>query len=1364
MPNFMLLATAWGPKFGGINAFNMDFAIGLAKHLKGAGKVFCAVLSPTENDIGDALKHSVTLLAVDRPTNSPGYDQSWALDVWQKFQTEHPGEKIAWWVGHDVTTGWAAVQGPRVAAGEGQSALIMHMNYADYQSYKGGIGERAHQKEIEQRRLFTSADHCFANGPLLRDALKDIVNTDVTMLIPGLAEVTTIPSSHRLHLITFGRMDRESDRIKQGSLAVAAFGSAIKQAWSIVGLPEKLRDNPQMRVVGINESGGEEERALKRLIADRADRQVNLMALRFDEDRTALFEELGRANISLMLSWHEGFGLTGWEALAAEVPLIVSQQTGLWQLLKETLGERLARGHVRAIDVRGREGEDDSTNFRPEDEALVRDAIIEIAADIQSARNSAAKLKRELKEKLICTWEYTAEQFCRGLASRQPDDAVSTGTAAEQHSTMRSPEVIYIPRLDWPEAFNNKGIEIPDSILLSPESRVVPFHKARIPLRNSIISWALDSDQPIKLRLQTGEGGAGKTRLMIEVCDQLARLHGWHAGFVDRTKGATRGFASLLSRDVSALIVLDYAEGRTSEIINLTREALYSGTDINMRIVLLARDGRDWWDRIAEQAGDDRALAAVLRSFKTKTGPYPMSKELIEASDRPAFFNEALNAFAAAKKIGLTDVSAPDLTGPQFGMPLFIHLAALAQLRGGPSADEQDLLGATLEHERRYWLALMNDVGMDREYLPALEQALAMLTLCGGKRSAKESRAVIDRVPRLREVSPPARLRVFDVLRRLYPFENGVSGLQPDLLGEALVGEALADDDELLDTAFGTEDARQDARHALTVLTRLARRVPAEQRWIKSALERYLTNISEDALFVGMETGAPMPEVHAEALRSAARPKRRHAVSMLRGMLPETSLNLADLSIEIGRQAVAFQDEKDWSSRKHHVRHFDSLTALGKALTDNGKFVEAVGTFEEATRHARNVFRSKSDRDREHLGVAIGNLTDSLRRVGRYEAAHLNALENEVIWRELAQRKPRFFRRTWAQSLLSLGFVLEDLGRFAESLELAQQSVRIKRELARSDPKTNRVDLAKGLAALANALDGVGQVAEALRIFRESESVWRTLADEDPDEHRGGWADALLGFGSEILKVGLTEDALRMAEEAEAILRDLSERQPNRYTKAWASSLNSLSLAFRDAGRFDEALTRAEEAERAMRGLADEQPDAHRMRWAQALANLAEALLNASRPSEALATAYEVISIMEPVSSRYPIIYRPWLGFSRRVASDCYLALGQNEEALREAQNAVNIWSETATLRANFESVQVARSFLTLMRCENKLGQSERILEVVKQAFGLLKRPFDENPRPIRSLLSEMIELATQAGHENITSVVPSEMLKITNG
>src|SRR5712691_3847957 len=74
MPNFMLLATAWGPKHGGINAFNMDFAIGLSSYLGSKGKIFCAAFSPPEEDVVNARQSGVHLVRVDRPDDSPVYD------------------------------------------------------------------------------------------------------------------------------------------------------------------------------------------------------------------------------------------------------------------------------------------------------------------------------------------------------------------------------------------------------------------------------------------------------------------------------------------------------------------------------------------------------------------------------------------------------------------------------------------------------------------------------------------------------------------------------------------------------------------------------------------------------------------------------------------------------------------------------------------------------------------------------------------------------------------------------------------------------------------------------------------------------------------------------------------------------------------------------------------------------------------------------------------------------------------------------------------------------------------------------------------------------------------------------------------
>ena len=97
---------------------------------------------------------------------------------------------------------------------------------------------------------------------------------------------------------------------------------------------------------------------------------MNILAQPFTAQREPLFDQLGRANLALMLSWHEGFGLTGWEAIAAQVPLIVSRQSGLYRLVQERIGTP-GTACLKGLDIQGQEGDDDCTNFTAEDEAHV---------------------------------------------------------------------------------------------------------------------------------------------------------------------------------------------------------------------------------------------------------------------------------------------------------------------------------------------------------------------------------------------------------------------------------------------------------------------------------------------------------------------------------------------------------------------------------------------------------------------------------------------------------------------------------------------------------------------------------------------------------------------------------------------------------------------------------------------------------------------------------------------------------------------------------------------------------------------------------------------------------------------------------
>ena len=125
-----------------------------------------------------------------------------------------------------------------------------------------------------------------------------------------------------------------------------------------------------------------------------------------------------------------------------------------------------------------------------------------------------------------------------------------------------------------------------------------------------------------QIALAGGRGrGPGETQLLIEVCDQLETHHGWRAGFVNSSPSSAGGLPSLLREGRSCLLVLDYAETRTKEIVALVEAALRTSSAPLVRLVLLAREGRDMIElQLDLQSFEkDKAVAAILIvGFKRK--------------------------------------------------------------------------------------------------------------------------------------------------------------------------------------------------------------------------------------------------------------------------------------------------------------------------------------------------------------------------------------------------------------------------------------------------------------------------------------------------------------------------------------------------------------------------------------------------------------------------------------------------------------------------------------------------------------------------------------------------------------------------
>lgn len=422
MEQLVFITTAWGPKHGGVNAFNTDLAKA-ARVLLGPGTVLCVVLDATEEEVREAENAGVKLLALgikgaDRvdETHAPGL-----LDAVRAHVKD-----VRWWIGHDVISGPAAVAlraNGQGRARQGKSAVIHHMSYIDYSAVTHGDASVAKAKKDLQQKIFQRADRLIAVGPLLRDSLRELVQgkKEVAMLVPGLADIRPLAEPPKaFSAMTFGRFDPKNEPLKQVRLAVAGFANACRTAnESLIG-PEALRYRPRLYLYGVSE-GADEYRQWQTYASEKAARLLNVLPLPYEHNRLKLFDELKQSSVAMMLSWHEGFGLVGWEAISAGIPLIVSRRMGLYQLIEEELGAS-GIGCLKVVEIRGALGHsaDAGESFLPEDLTEVTNAILEVAARPDSWRRNAQKLRDQLLEKRY-TWDNAAMAFAQALGLNRPE-------------------------------------------------------------------------------------------------------------------------------------------------------------------------------------------------------------------------------------------------------------------------------------------------------------------------------------------------------------------------------------------------------------------------------------------------------------------------------------------------------------------------------------------------------------------------------------------------------------------------------------------------------------------------------------------------------------------------------------------------------------------------------------------------------------------------------------------------------------------------------------------------------------------------------------------------------------------------------
>ena len=592
--------------------------------------------------------------------------------------------------------------------------------------------------------------------------------------------------------------------------------------------------------------------------------------------------------------------------------------------------------------------------------------------------------------------------------------------------------------------------------LLDPRRGLVKFVGRDRELAE-LLTWCEDG-QPRGVRLVTGSGGVGKTRLSVELCARLDP-RGWRCVRVSDHDGASALRAARWGWPGRVLLVVDYAETRI-RLPQLLREVAADAGPV--RLLLLARSAGEWWDRLSAGEPAVRDLLAVAG------GNEPLPTAVSGELSNTELVLAAVPVFAAA--LGLPPPSRVNLEmGSGAVRVLDLHAAALVAVLRSAGAGEQvevsvaDVLDELLGHEERFWQGTAEQLGLLTGSAGMTVATLRQIVAAGALLGADSQSQAVELLVRL--PGAVASVKVACWLRDLYPPEGVPSdggglewlgSLRPDRLAERLVLAQLTASPELAERCLSGLDERQ----ALRALTLLGRAAVDQQEAARALLEPVLPLLEQ------VVAGLP-GDVELLTAISAA--------------IPYPSAALAEAAVAVTRRILQLVPVGNQGLRARW------LSWLGITLLQTGRPAEALPSVEEAVDAYRELADADPDRYRPDLARSLANLGVLSSELGRPAEALPVAREAVEIRRELADADPDRYRPDLANALSNLGVFFWELGRPAEALPPAQDAVEIRRELAAADPDRYRADLASSLQVLASALDGLGRTAEAEAARREAD-------------------------------------------------------------------------------------------------------------------------------------------------------------------------------------------------------------------------------------------------------------------------------------
>jgi len=938
----------------------------------------------------------------------------------------------------------------------------------------------------------------------------------------------------------------------------------------------------------------------------------------------------------------------------------------------------------------------------------------QLASLIRQGAFRPAQMKRELRVKHAATeqvlWDFMAHVSTRLIELIPSSDRASVEVILNAVAALNEKLThrLYLTRFEHRR--QGSGNQRGDGSALSAYARSIPF-LGRHEYLEDLRRW-LDSSHSISARVLVGDGGRGKTRMALAICEEIA-AKGWHAGFLGDEELRHLPARTSLRRwewQQPTLIVVDYAAQRARELnqwlVALADHPARRGKVMPpLRVLMLERSAATsggWWTTAFGVGGADAADTKSLLDPLDPVEVLPIEDNV----ERWAFAERSLSEVIQKAPAG-DDIERVLLVAADWGSagdPLTIMMAALAVAAYGESATPRDRATFARELAKRE-RERINANAKAWAAPPALVAHLvAYATLAQGL-SPEEARGAATAEAETLGYKAVNLPDVISAAAGAYGAGNeAIDSIIPDLIGEAFLLETWPHD-------VGCSCVIRCAE-AIS-----ARRVGATV--VRTAQDYSAEGVLEPLAWINTLVAGGFGAALLNILDDTAR-----ETVALRGIVVEIAISV------LSKARTELEQEDTVASRVYLA---NLLNNLSNRLSDLGdRHEDALATVAEAVAMRRDLSHANPDLYRYDLAGSLSNLAVRLSAVGRLEEALAPSREAVEICRDLASGHPDRYRLNLAASLNNLASHLSNVGRNEDALAVAEEAVEVYRDLAASQSDAARAGLAGSLANLSARLADLARHQDAHNAGREAVKIYRALATARPDAHRPHLAAALNNFALNLGNLGLFEQALATTIEAVAIRRELAIARPDAFQPDLATSLHNLANQLSELKRREEALEAAREAVELRRNLAERNSDAFRPQVAVSLLLLANRLGELGQSEAGCEAAAEAVSIYRELMATRGGAFPKLLASALDNLANRLSELGRLGEALNAAAESVSIHRNAPAQAASLRDAALVGPLHNLANRLGEMGRYQEAFETAAEAVAIYRELVIAQPQSVR--------------------------------